>query len=194
MVSATHPRLEIGRVQRNYPGEDVCGDAILVSAGANHTLIAVADGLGHGREARHAALAFCDALAESESSLADLMRHAHRAIAGTRGVAAMILRFDHDVGALNAVGVGNVECHALSRSPIRPHSTPGIVGHRLRRVTELTFPTSSGDWLALVSDGISRRVNVEAYRELDAQRAAELIVQDHSSANDDSSCVVIKVR
>ena len=124
-MTIPHPYLDIGVEQRTCPGETACGDAVRVSTTSNRTLIAVADGLGHGHEARRAAEAFCDALSLEEESIAQLLRHAHLAIAGTRGVAALLLRLDHDEGILSSVGFGTVECQAIAPSPLRPISTPG---------------------------------------------------------------------
>lgn len=185
---------DLGQMQRNYPGETLCGDSVLIRSTAEHTLVALADGLGHGPDAHRAAGAFVEALLANSGTPSELMQGAHRALSGTRGAVAMILRFNHELQTLDCTGVGNIECLAIAHASIRPVSTPGVVGHNVRRITEASYATLPGDWFALVSDGISLRASFDGYRSLDAQRAAELIVENHSRGNDDASCVVIKLR
>ena len=81
-------RLQIGAVNVNKPGQEVCGDSWGVEHAPGQTTIMVADGLGHGPEA-HAA---------SSEAVRTLHRHpelppramierVHQALRSTRGAA-----------------------------------------------------------------------------------------------------------
>ena len=57
-------KIQVGIAQRPANGEVVCGDHCAVVAEGAVTLIAVADGLGHGPHAATAAQQFCAVVAD----------------------------------------------------------------------------------------------------------------------------------
>lgn len=184
---------EIGVVQRPIRNEKVCGDAFVVLRDEEIT-IAVADGLGHGPKAAEAALAFC-AYVEANVSrgLEEILRGATAEISHTRGAAAALLRIGDRQRCLSFAGIGNIELQAVSKLPIRPTSTPGIVGRPLRKVLEFDYELNGGDLLAVYSDGISGRFRLESYGRLNAQSAAEAILSDHGKRHDDATCLVVRL-
>jgi hypothetical protein len=184
--------LTICAAQRPYAGETVCGDAYSVVDG-ERTLIALADGLGHGPAAAEAANAFCRFAAERPSTgLRALMTLASDEIAKTRGAAAALLRIDLPRGELEFAGVGNIEVRAVSREPIKPVSVAGIVGRRMRKVRVFGYPVHRGDLLIAFTDGISSRLSLTDYAELDEQSLADRVMADHGKLHDDATCVVIR--
>lgn len=173
----------------------MCGDAFVILPGDELT-IAVADGLGHGPAAAEAARAFCAFVAaHCREDITVILRTAVRALAGTRGAVAALLRIDERAERMKFAGVGNIELRALSRQPIHPVSVPGFLGDRpLRKVTCFDYPLCAGDLLVVHSDGVHPHFELERYGALPAQGIAEAIVANHNRDHDDATCVVVACR
>jgi len=184
--------MRIAAAQIPAEGEEICGDAYAILNGST-TLVAVADGLGHGPKANEAATSFCSFVESSRSlELPDILWEASRAISSTRGVAAVLLRLDPEAGVLSFAGVGNVDVQAVSRKPIRPVSMPGIVGHRIRKIVQFDYELSPGDLIAIYTDGISSRYQIGDFVHLDEQQMADAIMDSHRKKHDDATCLVIR--
>jgi hypothetical protein len=150
-------------------------------------------GLGHGEAAAAAADAFCAYVrSQPDASPDHVLLGAHAALRGTRGVVAAVLRIHPDPARLELAGVGNIEVHSVSRTPIRPTSHPGVVGVRLRTVRTVAFALHPGDLVILRSDGISSRFDLADLAHLDAQPLAEALLARHGTAHDDASCLVLR--
>jgi serine/threonine protein phosphatase PrpC len=184
--------LTICTAQRAYAGETVCGDAYAVVRGVR-TLIALADGLGHGPAAAEAAESFCRFVADRPGSgLRQLLEQASEEIAKTRGAVAALLRIDRSRGEIEFAGIGNIEVQAVSREPIRPISAAGIVGRRIRKLQVFRYRIHRGDLLIAYTDGISSRFSLGDYAELEEQALADKVLADHGKLHDDATCVVIR--
>jgi len=186
--------VEIEISQRPMRGETVCGDAARAIRGDDGgELLVIADGLGHGAKARDAAEQFCD-FAERHAALPleAILREGSRAIGGTRGAAAALLRFAADGTRLAFAGIGNVELQAVSAEPIRPVCMPGIVGRPLRKVLVFEYALRRGDFLVAHTDGVSSRFRIEEYSALGAAAAAR-ILDEHGKFHDDATCVAIRI-
>lgn len=185
--------MNIGKSSRPKPGETECGDGYLVLENGNKVLIAVADGLGHGSGAAKASRAACRYIEEhGEDPLTDILEGCGKAIRGTRGVALTLLRILKDEQTLCYAGVGNVEMAAKTLNPIRPTNCPGIVGGRISRVKESRHPFNPGDFISVYTDGVSNSISLGELEALDAQTAADKIVEVFGQEHDDATCVVVK--
>ena len=182
-----------GIAQRVCQGETVCGDGYITRVLDNGALVTVVDGLGHGPMAGEAASAFNESVEGSvELGVQAMMEQANRALNGTRGAAAAILRLDDSGRRVHFTGVGNIEMHAVSDVKMRPVCAPGIVGHRVRKMLAFQFELPSTATIALCSDGISSRLHFDEYAHLEPQAMADLIMQEHGKFHDDATCVVVR--
>ena len=183
----------IGVAQRPAEGETLCGDAYAIVRRGSRTLVALADGLGHGPEAARAAQAFCShAEAAPEGPLESILTSADHAIGATRGVAAALLRLDPP-WHFEFAGVGNVVLRVLSRKPIHPLSVAGTLGRRnARRVRCERFAVERGDLLVMHSDGVSGRYDLEPLRGEPPDRLARGLLETHGRSHDDATCLVIR--
>jgi hypothetical protein len=183
----------IAKIQVPARGETACGDAYTIIENETELTIAVADGLGHGPLAEEASKGFCEYVEEhSDDGLNRLFQGATKAISRTRGAAAAILRIDLGKASILFAGVGNIELQSVSKTPIRPVCTPGIVGRPLRKVVQFEYDLSPGDLLAIYSDGISSRFALADFKFLTPEQAAQKIHDENAKAHDDQTLIVIR--
>ncbi len=182
----------IGVAQRPAAGETSCGDAYAIVRRGRATLVALADGLGHGPEAARAAEAFCaHARASADRPLDAILLSAHRAVAGTRGVAAALLRL-HPPDHFEFAGVGNVVLRVLAREPVHPLTVAGTLGRRnVRRVRCERFAAHAGDLLVLHTDGVKSGYALDGLRGEPPDGVARRLLETHGRAHDDATCVVV---
>jgi serine phosphatase RsbU (regulator of sigma subunit) len=187
--------LAVGVASRPHPHEVVNGDAYAVHRSGERCRIAVIDGLGHGVEAAEASARAVEVLtAHPDLDPVDALHRCHAALAGTRGAAISIARFDLTRGELTYAGIGNVEGH-LWRDDRHERliSYRGIVGSAMRTVRPFTVPLGT-EWAFLLhSDGISARADLLAVGlpDLsDPEALAEAILAQFGRQHDDALAVV----
>ncbi len=190
-------RMEFGIVHRPKSGRNVSGDAYLIKEEEEATLICLVDGLGSGEAAAEAAQAAIRCVeADNTLSLSDMMAECHQALRGTRGAVMALLRVSFTESAIAFVGVGNIGIHIRSTAPIKPISRNGIVGYRLPRLQEFTYPYTPGDLFVLHSDGISSRFTLDGAlwtkEAQDVQTLANAIACNFGKANDDVTVLVAR--
>ncbi len=183
----------IGVAQRPAQGETLCGDAYAIVPSGRTTLVALADGLGHGRDAARAAHAFCSHAEEvADRPLDSILSSADRAVAGTRGVAAALLRLDPP-GHFEFAGIGNVVLRVFSRRPIHPLSVAGTLGRRnTRQLRSERFAVEPGDLLVMHTDGVCGSYKLEGLRREPPERVAQQLLEAHGRSHDDATCVVVR--
>lgn len=187
--------MDIAVASRPKPCETECGDQCAIIENGGDMLIVVADGLGHGCEAAKAAKAACDFVrANAGDELDHMIIACSKAITNTRGVAMSLLRIQPTNHQMVYVGVGNVEMRSLTQQAITPVNTPGIVGRRIVRVKTMNYRLHTGDLLLMYTDGISERVNLKPYVNLDVQVIADRILADFAKQQDDATCAVIRYK
>jgi serine/threonine protein phosphatase PrpC len=185
---------QIGAAWRPAVGQQVCGDAYTVAPFAEGTLICLADGLGHGPEAREAAQVACAyARAHADEPLEPMLRGMSAALASTRGAAVSVMSLLPASRRALFAGVGNVDLRAISRERIAPPTTPGILGQRTRSVRVWEYSLAEGDLLVLFSDGISSRFDLGELAHLEPQALADALLAKQHKTHDDACCVVTKL-
>ena len=190
-------RMEFGIVYRPKSGRNVSGDAYLIREQEEAALICLADGLGSGEAAAEAAQAAIHCVkVHSTSSLSDIMAECHQALKRTRGAVMALMHISFAESAVTFVGVGNIGIHVRSVAPIKPISKNGIVGYRLPRLREFTYPYTPGDLFVLHTDGISSRFALDGalWTEgaQDVQTLADRIAQNFGKENDDVTILVVR--
>jgi negative regulator of sigma-B (phosphoserine phosphatase) len=185
---------QIGTAQRPRTGEVACGDVGAVIPFSGGVLLCLADGLGHGEEARASAEQACSyARAHAEAPLETLLRGIDGALAGMRGAAVSILALHPAEARMQFAGIGNVELRAVARARVAPPTMAGIVGQRIRGVRVWEYELAAGDLLVLATDGISSRFDLSDLAHLAPQALADTLVAQHHKSHDDASCLVVRV-
>lgn len=190
-------RMDFGIVHRPKSGRNISGDAYLIKEGGEATLVCLVDGLGSGEAAAEAAQAAIRCVEVSSTlPLSDIMAKCHQALRGTRGAVMALLRVSFAESTITFVGVGNIGIHVRSTALIKPISRNGIVGHRLPRLQEFTYPYTQGDLFVLHSDGISSRLTLDGalWTEgaQDVQTLADEIARNFGKENDDVTVLVAR--
>ncbi|MFI5298583.1 MAG: SpoIIE family protein phosphatase [Polyangiales bacterium] len=161
-------RREVAIFGRPLAGERVSGDDALFVRDDRHGLtLAVADGLGHGPEAREASARAVDFVRTApHAALASCLRDANAALAGTRGAVMALLRFDESTGVLEHAIVGNVT--SLVGGPggtrLQTGSSAALGLHRgeVDRPDVDVRPVSAHDLVVVFTDGLTSRLHLEA--------------------------------
>lgn len=190
--------VEWAAVSRPVTGETTCGDFYAVTAEAEHTVIVLADGLGHGPEAAQSAHAAVRAVEEASGSPSPGLRlqAAHRALQRLRGAAIGVAVIEHDSATLRWAGVGNVES-AILRSErgagrVRLFVKPGVVGHRIADVREIAQPLCAGDVLVANTDGVDEAFLDTAASMGDLESAAGRGMERFGKSGDDATIVLAR--
>ncbi len=195
MQGITSTRL--GVWSRPRPGEETNGDAYFVARHDGELLLAVVDGLGHGRGAREAAAAAVEVLEQWRGErLDELTLAVHDALRATRGAVMGAVVLDPARETFAYAGVGNVEVRVLGAAePARPIPTNGTLGARLSQVRVWPHRWTEGSTIVIASDGISASWDAAAYPGL-ASRAPQLLagilLRDFGRSSDDATVLVYR--
>lgn len=113
-----------------FPGEAISGDDGVFLQSEPGFLAALSDGLGHGPEARQASNRAIEALSQArQADLEDIAIRLNAELAGTRGCAMCIARFNREARIVECASFGDVNCHVYNlRDAHFFASTPFILG------------------------------------------------------------------
>jgi anti-sigma regulatory factor (Ser/Thr protein kinase) len=191
------PRTEVAVLGRVCQGETALGDDALFLRRNGDLLLAVADGLGHGRLAQEPAAQAMAIVRDSLSlSPAELLRSCHAALAGSRGAVMAVVHIPEAGNELVQVGVGNIGCQLYrDRAAVRFPSTPGVVGQPgpLPRLREERAPLGGRHVVILFTDGLSSRIDLSADAALLREPPlliAHRLITEHGRAHDDALVLV----
>jgi anti-sigma regulatory factor (Ser/Thr protein kinase) len=187
----------VGGVSVPIRGESMCGDDYVFAKTPVGTAILVVDWLGHGPLAADCASAALEAFRETPGlAPPEMMREVHGALRGTRGAAVAIGNLDWARGELRYCGIGNIAGLIWNGSTSRHLlSHPGIVGHDVRNVKDLTYELGKNVLVLLYSDGVHTHWSLDQYLGLerrDPALIAGIIYRDHRRGRDDTTVVAAR--
>ncbi len=178
---------------------EVSGDLHHVWAQGSRTLIAVADGLGHGSEAAAAARAAVAVLdAQPHLDVLAAMEACHLALRGTRGAVLALAALDAADATLTWLSVGNVEGVLLRNGRDIAKEfiwmRGGIVGHRLPPLRPARAEFRADDLLLLATDGVSGGFERAVIPGVSSQENADRILSAYGKTVDDALVLVARWR
>lgn len=181
--------IAVGLATAALAGQASSGDRSVVLTFPHGAMVAVIDGLGHGKEASEAAEAAVNALATDPAAPVDeLVRRCHASMRHTRGAVMTVASFA--LGSMTWVGVGNVEGLLVRNSSVEAVAMRGgIVGYQLPQLAPRRLPVSQGDTLVLATDGIRHGFRAEVNAR-DPQVIADAVLANWSKTTDDA-CVAV---
>ncbi|MHC1636502.1 MAG: PP2C family serine/threonine-protein phosphatase [Candidatus Methanospirareceae archaeon] len=184
--------MEIVALSRPKFGESVSGDAYLVECykedEEEKVLIAVIDGLGHGKKAESTSKAAIDFIKLHKNlPLEEMVKGIHRDLIGTRGAVIGIAKISPP--ELSYIGIGNISAQIVNEKGKSFHLTSmsGVLGWNLRKVKEFRYDFRSG-WLVMNTDGIGSFAAHEHVSE-DLHAMATEIMKEYEK--DDDATIVI---
>lgn len=191
-------QLKIGAVNVCKPGQEVSGDSWGVEQAGDITTVMVADGLGHGIDAKTASAEAIRILRLYPTlNPEELVVRAHQALRSTRGAAIAVARIDRNRETVLYSGLGNISAQLYSGSEPQQHlvSVNGIVGHQMQKTREFSYPWPKDGMLLMYSDGLSTSTGLETHAGLafrDPSLIAGVLYRDFARRNDDATVVVAK--
>ena len=197
MISPYH--FTYGVLSEAVPGEEDCGDQWLIKELPDAILVAVADGLGHGKEAAEASKAAMAVLekTEPEQELLDIIQHCHTELQSTRGVVLGLAKIQKNY-QVSWVGVGNIMGLHWS-SPLMEaqseglYSQGGVVGYLLPHLRPFQFKVEPGHALIMATDGLTNQLMDEKpFYNQSAQEIADVLFQKYHHKKDDALILVIR--
>jgi negative regulator of sigma-B (phosphoserine phosphatase) len=188
-----------GCASRALDPEHGMGDRSLVLKLADGFLLAVVDGLGHGKAAAEAARTATAALERhATSDLRHAVERCHEEMKPTRGATLGLAWLDLSTSWLTWLGIGSVAgaLHRLERdfagSPPMPQFR-GIVGRRIPAGQPARVRVGVGDTIVLATDGVKRSFADDLPKAKGSERQiAERLIEDHASNRDDALVLVAR--
>ena len=191
--------IEWGNASLTLAGEVESGDKHVVKVFPHGALLAVMDGLGHGKEAAAAAnLAARILQTANNESLISLLKRCHECLRSTRGVVISLAAFNAVEETMTWVGVGNVEGVLLRADPaVDPGYESlmlrnGVVGSRLPLLHASIVPVMRGDTLIFATDGIHREFTQRLALGDGPQQLADKILGRYAKRTDDALVLVAR--
>ncbi len=185
--------MSVGLARRSANAADVCGDMAGWWSRDGVELLAIADGLGHGKDAAVAAAAALEAIAAWQGdNPVGLFHGMNVALRPTRGAAVGVARMDWATEQITYAAVGNTRAALFGAHTTRLDSCAGIVGGGYRRLTPITVPFLSGDVLALWTDGLDEQLELTAAdHSAPGMDAMALRLLDRFARGRDDRCIVV---
>jgi len=182
------------------PGQEESGDRHTIVPLPNGALVAVIDGLGHGREAAAAAeraVMNIERHAKDES-LTDLVKRCHAALGGTRGAVMNLAAFDAREGTMTWIGIGDVHGRLLLKTSEPGYAQqslllrPGVVGQKLPALQVSVTRVQPGDMVIFATDGIDPEFAERIRMDSPATEIAQHIVAHYCKRTDDALALVVR--
>lgn len=201
VISDSNQYLEWSAISHPMEGEEICGDDFLVKQHANSILVAVVDGLGHGREALDASGKALQYLRQYKNeSLINLTNHCHEKLRNTRGVVMSLATFDINEDVMSWMGVGNVEGILFRNSEADETSREtillrgGVVGYKLPQLKASMMTIQPGDTLVFTTDGVGYGYSNEINIKQSTDDIARYIFNHFVNNNDDAQILVARYK
>jgi anti-sigma regulatory factor (Ser/Thr protein kinase) len=190
-------RLSNGVVQAPARGENVCGDAWIVTHTSMGATVMVADGLGHGPLAAEAANCAARIVRSAgDQDPAAVLQQVHLALRPTRGAAVAIAQIDLGRSTVRYAGVGNISGLMIEPRGIqRLVSHNGTAGAQVRRIQQFEYAWPRNGLLVMFSDGLASTWDFAAYpalRNHDPAVIAGVLYRDHNRGRDDATVIVVR--
>jgi negative regulator of sigma-B (phosphoserine phosphatase) len=192
--------VEYGVAKYVLPGQGESGDHHLVCCNRNGILIAAIDGIGHGEEAASVSKTAAALIRSSaDEPIISLVERCHEKLRSTRGVVLSLAFVEPAHGMMTWLGVGNVQGVLMRCDPKNGNAQEslllraGVVGSQLPALQATVLPVMKGDTLFFATDGIRGDFPATLSARENPQRAADRILEQYGSGNDDALVLVTRI-
>lgn len=168
------------------------GDAYVIKEYPEYTLIAVVDGLGHGKLAHQAAALAIKTIENSYChNLEQLMTELHRELNGTAGVVLGIVIIDYINSQLLCSGVGNITIKHIGIKETDVRLPKAILGYQSFNYESKRISLMDDDFLIMHTDGIRNDYVLAPQISSTPQRVANFLASKYRNSKDDALIVVV---
>lgn len=186
-----------GYAERAYEDAALCGDVGHWWKGTHRHVLALADGLGHGPAAHHAASAAMQCIAAHlDDSCSAMFAACNTRLLETRGAVLAVAIIDHDTNLLTVGVTGNIRVRLFGmNSAIRLGAGRGFVGAGYPLPTLERLPLEQGDRLVMITDGVDDSAGMRACierRDETSQQLADDVLQSWARKDDDAAVLVYR--
>ena len=180
-----------------YPGERRCGDLVAARSGDDQCLYFLADGLGHGTKASHAAAIARQAFMAAEGDdPARVLAQIGEALQGTRGAVGAVVALDRSEHRLRYAGIGNISTLVVEGKKVRRMAVrDGLLGGRASSAHEETTDISENAVVIMHSDGLNTLRALDQQSPLlqrSAPAIAATLLAENRRGRDDASVIVTR--
>ena len=164
--------LDFGIATRPHPQMNDNGDDFFIKTWNNSAVVAVIDGLGHGKQAHLASRAARHYLQRHfDQPLKNILTGIDCCCKATRGIVMALVRFDWPDTRFSFVSIGNIETRLFGVSPVDLRICRGIIGKNMPIPQVTTHPWSSNAIMILHSDGLKATWSWNSFCHLASQPA-----------------------
>ena len=186
-----------GYVARPCQGETVCGDVGVSWDLPKRRVLALADGLGHGPKAHHAAMMAIECIAKNlHLECAEMFAVCNEKLRSTRGAVLAVAVIDLTRNLLTLGSIGNIRCQLLTPTHYsRLGAGRGIVGAGFKWSPPDQVQLAHGDTLVMYSDGVAEDAAVRAAyvsATMTPQQLAQDVLSQWGRKDDDASVLVYR--
>lgn len=173
-------------------GNDESGDTYFTHVAEDYILLAIADGLGSGPEAKRAATIIPDVLREyHHETFVDLFTRFTSLMCKERGAAVALVKINLALNIIEHSSIGNVRFYLLREKGkvIYPPPTGGYVSGKQIRVKTKEFRCGVGDLFFFHSDGVIIRSPRGLLEMSDGALDLYMNAMQYIDQNDDSTFI-----
>jgi anti-sigma regulatory factor (Ser/Thr protein kinase) len=191
---------DVAIMGRPYPGEIISGDDAVFFDSASTFMAAVADGMGHGPDARNASNRAMEGLSTKlERNLEEIVIALNHELSGTHGCAMSIIRYHKNTGEAECACLGDVHSHVYHLKEAHFFTpTPLVLAagqFQKQRVRVEKVAVQPGSVLIMFTDGLKSRTTLKG--QLDVLRQPPIAIAEHLLENDsrpDDDALVLVAR
>ena len=189
--------LNTGYVARPFKGAVVCGDAGAYWDLPQRRVLALADGLGHGPAAHHAAMLAMDCIADHlQLGCAEIFAACNERLRHSRGAVLAVAVIDLASNIMTLGSIGNIRAKLLT--PQRDFwlgGGRGIVGAGFKWSPPDQMLLTPGDTVVLFSDGVAEDAGVRSCLtsvDVSPQVLAQDVVSRWGRDTDDATVLIYR--
>lgn len=180
-----------------YPGQALCGDAGMSWTLPGRQVLALADGLGHGPGANHAALIALRCIEQNlQQDCLTIFMRCNEQLIHTRGCVLSIALVDLTSNLMTLGSVGNIRNVLMTRErDFKFGANRGFVGAGSPVLSPIQMLLEPGDCLLMFSDGISEAAKISPQQlagEFSPQQLADDVLTHWHSNEDDASVLIYR--
>ncbi len=187
--------MQFGISKRSLYGSSSCGDDAFTYEDDERALMAVVDGLGHGRRAAESARVAMQELNDiALFPIEDIIQRLHNALKPTVGAALTVAILHKSSYKLEVCGIGNVQMQLATADKLyRFDGAPGILGVYRNQCRPRFFQYHPGDIIVIYTDGIKSSYSAAKLHYIlhpNPRRIASNIMQQYRRGTDDALVLV----